>query len=273
MNNPERRLRVAIYIRVSTIDQAREGYSLPAQKKALISWCESLRYDVIHVYEDAGISGKNINHRPDMVSLLSDADNGSFDLVLVWALSRLTRSVSDLYLIWDRLQKHNIDIRSYTEPFDTSTPIGRAMMGIVGVFAQMERELTAERVRAAMAERAVQGKRTCSEVLGYDLDGSDSFRINEAEAERVRYIFDQYLRHHNYSTVARLCEMKGYRGKRGRVFKAEHIKTILSRPVYAGYNSYHGQIYKGDFDPIIPVKTWNKVQKSMPGKVKMQIKE
>ena len=79
---------------------------------------------------------------------------------------------------------------SYTESFDTSTPMGRAMIGIVGVFAQLERELTGERVSAAMLARAQKGKRTCSEILGYDLKGKDSFVINKKEAEYVRFCFE-----------------------------------------------------------------------------------
>lgn len=253
----------AIYIRVSTLDQAREGYSLAAQKKTLEDWCAANGYSVFHIYEDAGISGKDIQHRPAMIKMLEDIKNSNIDLVLVWALSRLTRSVSDLYDMYNIIQKYGCDIRSYTEPFDTTTPIGRAMMGICGVFAQMERELTIERVKAAMAERAMQGKRTCNEVLGYDLDGSDSLVINATEAECVRFIFNMYLECHNLSGVAEQCRIKGYHGKRGRVFKAQHIKTILTRPVYIGYNSFHGQIYKGSFDPIIQQKTWDDVQRTL----------
>lgn len=243
------------------MDQAREGYSLAAQQKALEEWCTVNGHTVYGVYDDAGISGKDIKHRPAMLKMLDDISTGAIDLVLVWALSRLTRSVSDLYATYERLQKRGCDIRSYTEPFDTSTPIGRAMMGICGVFAQMERELTAERVKAAMAERAAQGKRTCNEVLGYDLDGPDGLIINDAEAQTVRYIYDKYLEHRSLSAVADLCNVLGYRGKRGRVFKAQHIKTILTRSVYVGYNSFCGQLYKGSFEPIIQQKTWTKVQK------------
>ena len=134
------------------------------------------------------------------------------------------------------------------------------MMGLLGVFAQMEREITAERVRTAMAERAAQGKRTCNEVLGYNLDGSDSFIINAQEAEVVRYIFDRYLEYHNLSAVAELCRLKGYCGKRGRVFNAWSIRLILTRPVYAGYNSYNGKIYLGKHEPIIPLKIFNRAQ-------------
>ena len=253
-------MRVAIYTRVSTIDQAKEGYSLAAQLSTLRAWCERREYSYT-VYADAGISGKDIVHRPAIRRMLAAVDAGCYDLVLVWALSRLTRSMSDLYSTYDRLQRHGCNIRSYTEPFDTTSPIGRAMMGMCGVFAQMERELTAERVRLALAERASQGKRTCNEVLGYDLDGADSLKINPEEAERVRYIYDKYLEYRSLSAVAELCDLKGYRGKRGRVFRAQHIKVILTRPIYAGYNGYNGKRYKGNHEPIIPYDQWQRVQK------------
>lgn len=252
---------VAVYIRVSTLDQAREGYSLAAQQKSLEEWCTANGHCIYCVYNDPGISGKDIAHRPAMRQMLDDIKSGQIDLVLVWALSRLTRSVADLYDTYNLLQRYGCNIRSYTEPFDTATPMGRAMMGICGVFAQMERELTAERVRAAMAERAAQGKRTCNEILGYDLDGSDSLKINEAEAQIVQYIFDKYLEYRSLSAVAELCRVLGYHGKRGRIFKAQHIKVILSRPIYVGYNSFKGELHKGMFEPIIQQKTWDDVQR------------
>lgn len=134
-------------------------------------------------------------------------------------------------------------------------------MGFLGVFAQMEREITAERVKMAMAERAAEGKRTANEVLGYDLDGTDSLKINEVEAECIRYIFERYLKYRNLSAVAELCKLRGYTGKRGRIFKAEHIKTILTRPIYIGYNSYCGQLFRGSHPPIIDNPTWERVQR------------
>lgn len=168
----------AIYIRVSTLDQAREGYSLDAQERTLRKWCAEHEYAVYDVYADKGISGKDIDHRPDMQRLLSDAQDRQFDLILVWALSRFTRSVSDLYTTLELLRSYDVTFISHTEAFDTGTAMGRAMVGICGVFAQLERELTSERVSAAITERATQGKRTCNEVLGYDLDGKDSFLVN-----------------------------------------------------------------------------------------------
>ena len=251
--------RVAIYIRVSTLDQAREGYSLEAQEKTLRKWCDDRRYKVFDLYADKGISGKDIEHRPDMNRLLKDAKEEKFDIILFWALSRFTRSVSDLYSTMEKFQKWNVDMVSYTEAFDTSTPMGRAMIGIVGVFAQLERELTSERVSVAMAERASQGKRTCSEILGYDLDGKDSFKINEEEAEYVRFCFREYLLRKNLSEVAYEANKRGFRGKRGKKPTAWSIQKILTRTQYCGFNTFLGEIYKGNYESIIDVEIFNKV--------------
>ena len=195
-----------------------------------------------------------------MMQLLDDAQSGRFDTVLIWALSRFSRSVPDLYNALSLFERRSIDLISLTEPFDTSTPMGRAMIGIVGVFAQLERELTAERVRAAMAERAAQGKRTCNEVLGYDLDGKDGLIINDEGAEVVRYIYNRYLEYRNLTAVAELCTLRGYHGRRGGRLTAHHIRVILTRPIYAGYNSFMGNIYQGRHEPIVTVRQYNRVQ-------------
>ena len=254
-------LKAAIYIRVSTLDQARDGYSLDAQEETLRKWCLDHGYIIYDLYADKGKSGKDIDHRPDMLRLMQDAEASLFDTVVFWALSRFTRSVQDLYCTMTKFQNWNISMVSYTESFDTSTPMGRAMIGIVGVFAQLERELTGERVSAAMLARAKKGKRTCSEILGYDLKGKDSFVVNQKEAEYVRFCFDKYLERKNLSEVASLCQERGYRGKRGKIPNAWTISIILTRPQYCGYNMYLGQVYKGNFEPIISVDQYNRVQR------------
>lgn len=255
--------RVAAYIRVSTTEQAKEGYSLDAQLHVIKQWCDLYGHEIKRVYADEGISAKDITHRPQIKQMLSDAKTGEFDLVAVWDLSRLSRKLADFINTFEYLRQYRVELASITQAFDSSTPVGRMMMHIISSFAEYERECTSERVRLAMAERAAKGKRTCNEVLGYDLDGPDSLRINEAEAERVRYIFDRYLAYHNLSAVAELCEQRGYRGKRGRVFRPENIKRILTRPIYAGYNSYCGQLYKGNFEPIISAAQFNRVQRCL----------
>lgn len=253
-------LRAAIYTRVSTEGQAEEGYSLDSQERLARERCSREGWEVVGVYTDAGISGKDVQHRPAFQRLVQDAVQGQIDVIVFWALSRFTRSVADLYNTWADLGS-DVALISLTEPFDTSTAMGRAMMGMLAVFAQMEREITAERVRAAMLERARQGKRTCNEVLGYDIVGRDQLRINAAEAERVRYIFDRYLEYKCLSAVAELCRLRGYAGKRGRAQKPESIKKILTRPVYAGYNVYKGTLYKGNHEAIVSPRTFNRVQR------------
>lgn len=253
--------KAAIYIRVSTLDQAQEGYSLEAQEATLRKWCAEHKYTIHDLYADQGISGKDIDHRPDMRRLMRDAENNCFDIVVFWALSRFTRSVQDLYSTMEKFQKWGISMVSYTESFDTTTPMGRAMIGIVGVFAQLERELTGERVRAALLVRAEKGKRTCSEVIGYDLNGKDSFKINEKEAEYVKFLFEKYLERKNLLEVARLAREAGYRGKRGGTPEAWNIEKILINPLFAGYNVYHKKIFKSNHEPIVSVSDFNKVQR------------
>ena len=197
--------KAAIYIRVSTLDQARDGYSLDSQERVLKDWCKKNGYEVYKVYADRGVSGKDMDHRPALIEMLNDARDRRFDLITFWALSRFTRSVSDLYDTMGRLQKWGVELYSHTESFDTSTPMGRAMVGIIGVFAQLERELTSERVIAAITERARQGKRLCSEALGYDPVGKDTFKINAKEAEYVRFCYDQYVIRKSLVEVAELA--------------------------------------------------------------------
>lgn len=252
---------VAIYIRVSTLDQARDGYSLESQESALRRWCADRKYSIYDLYADRGISGKDIYHRPDMRRMMADAKERKFDIILFWALSRFTRSVSDLYHTMELLQEFRVDMVSYTESFDTTTPMGRAMIGIIGVFAQLERELTAERVKAAMLVRAEKGLRVCSCVTGYDIKGKNDLVINEEEAKYVRFLFCAYLERKNISEVALLARNAGYCGKRGGLPQAWHVERILSNPIYAGYNLYCGHLYKGRHENIISPSDFNRVQR------------
>lgn len=116
---------------------------------------------------------------------------------------------------------------------------------------------------AAMTERARQGRRTATHVLGYDLLGKDSLMINLEEAEIVRCIFDEYLRKGSLKAVVELCRLKGYRGKRGKEFRSGSIYAILTRPVYSGWNYFRGEVYLGNHPAIIPAETYNEVQRRL----------
>lgn len=250
----------ALYTRVSTTRQAEEGYSLAAQKRTLTEWAEQHGYEPAY-YEDAGKSAKDIMHRPEMLRLIEDAKNGKIKILVVWALSRSFRSVADLCNTQQLLASYGVGFASYTESFDATTPAGRLVMYILGAVAQMEREVTAERVALAMEERALQGKRTCNSVLGYNLAGADSLVPNPEEAEMVRYIFAKYLEHRSLSAVAELCRLQGYQGKRGRVMTPWSVRLILTRAIYAGYNSWRGQLIRGQHEPLVTLSDYNRVQR------------
>lgn len=254
-------LRVAIYTRVSTAEQAREGYSLDAQEKVLTDFCKLKKYEIVGIYSDEGISGKDIEHRPEMIRLLADAKEKKFDIILVWKLTRFSRRLADLTKTCDDLEKWDVYLVSYSEAFDSKTPAGRMVRSMLGTVAQFEREVIAENVKLGMFERAERGKRTCSQILGYDIvPGTDGMTINPKEAEYVKFVYDNYLIYKNILQVAELCRDLNFRGKRGRFPNPQSILVILTRPTYCGYYNYCGKLYKGDFKPIISIEQFNQVQ-------------
>lgn len=252
---------VAIYTRVSTREQALEGYSLEAQERILTEYCKARKYTIYKVYSDRGISAKDIKHRPSLLSLLADAKAGRFSIILVWKLTRFSRNLADLTTTCETLDKIGVALISYSEAFDSHTPAGRMVRSMLGTVAQFEREVIAENISLGMLERARQGKRTCSSVLGYDKDGKDSLKINMEEAEIVKYIFNSYTIRKSITEVANLCKNMGIRGKRGRILSSESVHTILTAPIYAGYNRFKGELYKGNHPPIITPHEFNVVQR------------
>ena len=161
--------RVAIYCRVSTVEQAEEGYSVDEQRRRCIEDCEKEGHEVFKVYEDRGISGKNITNRPGIKQLLEDATKNKFDLVVVWKLNRISRKLLDILNIVDLLNKHNIAFRSLTENFETETPSGKLQLNIMGAIGEFERETIAENVKMGLLARAREGRWNGGVVLGYTL--------------------------------------------------------------------------------------------------------
>lgn len=262
-------IKAAIYIRVSTSGQAEEGYSLDAQERLLTDYCRARKYEIYQIYRDEGISAKDITHRPGMLSLLSDAEDKKFDMILVWKLTRFSRNLADLAVACDKLDKGGITLVSYSEAFDSRTPAGRMVRSMLGTVAQFEREVISENTRLGMRERAEQGKRTCSFVLGYDRDGKDSLKINDEEARRITFIYNSYEIRKSFLELEYLCDEMGIRGKRGGRLTAWHIELILTRPIYAGWNLFHGNLYKGNHPPIISVQQFNRIQRriKLQGKI------
>lgn len=279
------RKRVAIYCRVSTTEQAEEGYSIDEQNIKIREYCEKEGHEIYNIYEDRGISGKNITNRPGIKQLLNDATNNKFDLVVVWKLNRISRKLLDILNIVELLNKHNIAFRSLTENFETETPSGKLQLNIMGAIGEFERETIAENVKMGLLARAREGRWNGGIVLGYDLvelpnEGkkrkNTRLEINEREANTVRRIFELYSQGHGYKAVVNRINKEGHKTKRNGEFAVSTVKEILQNPVYIGKIRYNVRqdwskkrrnninanpiLSDGIHDPIIDVETWNKVQ-------------
>ncbi|MGT2828998.1 recombinase family protein [Streptococcus hillyeri] len=255
--------KVAIYIRVSTTSQAEEGYSIEEQKDKLSSYCNIKDWSIYNIYTDGGFSGSN-TERPALEKLIKDAKKKKFDTVLVYKLDRLSRSQKDtLYLIEDIFLENNIDFVSLLENFDTSTPFGKAMVGILSVFAQLEREQIKERMQLGKLGRAKSGKSMMWAKTSYGYDyhkGTGEMTINELEAIVVKDIFQSYL---EGMSITKLRDKINEKYPKTPAWHYRIIRGILANPVYCGYNQYKGQVFPGNHEPIISDEVFNKTQKEL----------
>ena len=256
----KKKIVIAIYIRVSTQEQAKEGYSIGEQKERLEKYSEAHDWIIFKVYTDPGFSGGSTN-RPGLQQLIRDVERKKVDKVLVYKLDRLSRSQKDtLFLIEDVFLKNGVDFVSMTENFDTSTPFGRAMIGILSVFAQLEREQIKERMQIGLDARAKEGYYHGGPYapIGYEYNDGELV-INEYEALQIRKIYDlaatglpiysvyKYMRDHNYTH------------KYGK-WRDSAIRSVLTSIVYTGQIQWKGELYPGRHEAIIDTETFNKMQ-------------
>ncbi len=278
--------KVAIYCRVSTTEQAEEGYSIGEQKKLLTYECEKNGNTVYKIYSDEGISGKSIKARPALKELLNDANEGKFDSVMVWKINRIGRNLKDVLDMVDLFDRNNITFKSATEPFDTTTPGGRMHFQMVALIGEFERGTIAQNVKMGMMARAREGRWNGNVVIGYDLKLKEyttnkkrkdtELVVNEKEAEIVRTIFTMYSQGNGYKAIANYLNKFGYKTKKGNPFSLTAIKDILNNPVYIGKIRYNLRpnwsekrrkgtnsnplIVDGKHEAIIEQELWDKVQ-------------
>lgn len=233
-------LRTGIYLRVSTEEQAKEGFSIHAQKEKLTSYANINDWDIYDFYIDDGISGKNITDRPSINRLIEDVKSGKINNVLIYKLDRLTRSVKDLINLIELFEKHNCSFNSVTEKLDTSNAVGRMFIKIIGIFAEFERENLAERVAFGYEQKTREGNYTnCNGVNGYDyIVGSGELVVNEIEKDIVNRVFDLYLEGNSMVKIARMFNIEKVPTKRGGDWSQATIKSILTNPLYIGKIRY-----------------------------------
>lgn len=248
-------MKVAIYTRVSTQMQVDKGVSLDAQKDELIEYCNKNNYEY-DIFEDAGISGKTINKRKELQKLLNNLKN--YDIVLCYKLSRISRSVKDMSNMLDIFQKNNIRFISLKENIDTEQATGKLLIYIMSICAEIERDNISEFVKMAKKQQFESGKITAKKVLGYDIKNKQLV-INKKEANIIKFIFETYNKTHNYYQTAKMCNLKGFKGKKGQEFHASSIKTIIQNKIYLGLNNFHNkEIKKGEHQAIITKNLYNK---------------
>lgn len=251
---------VGIYTRVSTQEQAKEGYSLGEQEERLKSYCAARDWTVANVYSDGGFSGGNTN-RPALQKMINDIERKKIELVLVYKLDRLSRSQKDtMTLIEDVFIKNNIHFVSINENFDTSTPFGMAMIGVLSVFSQLERSTIAHRTAIGREARAKDGYFHGG---GYDPIGYDYINgelvINDYEAMQIREIYDLFLKGYPIARIRKIMSAK-YTTKYGSWYSDSAIKSCLITPLYYGKVTFNDQIYDGRHEPIVSEELFNKVQ-------------
>ena len=249
---------IALYARVSTQEQAKEGYSIDEQVERLKDYCKAMKWKAVKSYVDAGYSGGNTN-RPDLQSLISDVKTGKIEKVVVYKLDRLSRSQKDtLDLIEDVFIANNVDFISITENFDTGSPFGRAIIGILSVFAQLEREQLKERMSLGRTGRAKEGKYHggSTSPIGYDYVEGELI-VNDYEAMQVRELFDLYISGRSIRTIGKLFDEKGYTHKYGKWIDST-IRNALLNEIYIGKVKFDKQTYQGTHAPIIDEETFRK---------------
>lgn len=251
--------RAGIYVRVSTQEQAQEGYSIGAQKERLLSYCKAKDWLVVDVYVDGGFSGSSLD-RPAMTKLIEDIEK--MDVVLVYKLDRLSRSQKDtLYLIEEVFLPAGVNFVSMNESFDTGTPFGRAMIGILSVFAQLEREQIKERSLMGRIERAKEGLFHGGPFypIGYDYEDG-RLVINEYEAMQVREIYDMYIGGAGDDKIAQALREKGYTNRYGSWKSTSSIRSVLNSDVYLGIIRYKGVVTEDAHEPIITPEQFQQAQ-------------
>lgn len=252
-------MRIATYTRIST-DEVNQPYSLGAQAERLAAYISSQdAWSHVENYTDQA-SGAKLD-RPGLTNALRDAELGRYDVLLVYRVDRFCRSVGLLAQLLTRLDAAAVGFRSATEPFETTTPSGRMMMQMLGVFAEFERASIIERVVMGMSRKAAEGRWVGGpQPLGYH-PKAGRLVVVDSEAAVVRRVFNLYVNElvGSHEIAARL-NAAGHRTKVGRPFSFKSVLTILRNRVYVGEIGWRGEYYPGDHEAVVDADQFARAQ-------------
>lgn len=250
-------MKIGIYTRVSTEEQAVHGVSLIAQENALMEYAKKHDYKVVDVYSDEGLSATTLD-RPGLQRLLEDVRQGRIDLILITKLDRLSRGVANYYKIADVLENNNCGWKTILEDYDSTTASGRLHINIMLSVAENEAAVTRERINFVFKNKLEKGEVISGKkILGYDIVDKH-YVINEKEAEIVRYVFEEYPKCVSHSLLS-----KNISDKFDTYVSAFVVKGILERKLYTGSYTNHGVEYKNFAPAIIDIDTFEEMQKTI----------
>ncbi|MEK6840829.1 MAG: recombinase family protein [Nanoarchaeota archaeon] len=241
----------AIYVRVSTQEQAQQGFSLNAQQEALENYAKALGYEIHKVYRDEGKSAKDLK-RPEMTNLLQDAEAGKFSAIFIYKLDRFSRSIKDLILTIDKLKDWGIDFVSLQDRIETTSASGKLMFHIIGAFAEFERNIIGDRTKFGMQRKAKEGGFITRAPKGYKLLNK-KLVINEEEAKKVKEIFQEFL-----DTDISLTQLALKFG-----LTTSGLKKLLQNTTYLGKVKFANEESKGTHESIIDENLFVKVQEKL----------
>ncbi len=258
-----RKLRCAVYTRKSSEEGLEQEFnSLHAQREACESYIASQRSEgwvlVRDQYDDGGVSGGTLE-RPGLKRLLADIEDGLVDVVVVYKIDRLSRSLMDFSKLVEVFDRNGVTFVSVTQSFNTTTSMGRLTLNILLSFAQFEREVTGERIRDKIAASRRKGMWMGGvPPLGYEVKDRKLVE-NPADAARVRWVFNRFIEIGSGTELARELAARGVTTTRGHRIDKKFIYRMLNNHVYIGEAVHKGTSYPGEHDAIVDRETWDKV--------------
>src|SRR5208282_937913 len=267
----------AIYMRVSTDQGLEQDFnSLDAQREASEAYIKSQAHEGWRLlrdhYDDGGYSGGSMA-RPALQKLLTDVEARRIDVIVVYKVDRLTRSLADFAKLVDLFDKHDVSFVSVTQSFNTTTSMGRLTLNVLLSFAQFEREVTGERIRDKIAASKKKGIWMGGVVpLGYRVENRE-LHVVEEHAEIVRSLFRRYLEAGSVVRLKQQLDAESFRipiridgagrSTGGGLLSRGHIYNILLNPIYVGRIAHKGQVHEGQHPPIVTQDLWDQVQQSL----------
>jgi site-specific DNA recombinase len=250
-----------LYTRVSSRNQAEADYSsLETQRERLEAYCKSQEnYSVYRVYEDGGYSADSMD-RPALKEMLRDLREGRLNCVLAYKIDRLTRSVKDFHVLMDVFDRFGVKFVSVTQSLDTQNPMGRLLRNVLLDFAQFEREMTADRTRDKMHQRAQKGLWNGGNVpYGYARENKKLI-VHPEEATRLRYMFERFADSPSLSRLRDELHRRGWYTRSCKPWSKMALDHILRNPVYCGRIRFNEQQFEGAHEALIEENLFRRVQ-------------